>query len=310
MKFILFDKIRIGDVEEAKRFYYEYLYMLIKRLFLNDWRYKHNNYTLLLQNPHYIRSYDYVLMSEEIFQNFVPRFEKALYSNQPCNDLFIGIAQLEDEIVMKISESHDRSYKGFDYTSHKLNSLKETIPLLKNFNPSYTKKVNIDKKILRKFKNFLKEHLDKLSNGVVIDQFFWDKFIKENLLPPMKYVNQHNRVHEYKSFNLKYLSWFFNIEGCLYLYEQFLLAEGKETLDSIIKDYELEEREAEREQLQFYFYHIAEVFYNHERGKKVMHTEAPPLYEEDMYKMYENYLGQDFNINNSSLNDPFIMIDR
>jgi hypothetical protein len=295
MKFILFDKLRIGDLEEAKRFYFEYLYMLIKRLLPNDWRNKHNNFNILLQNSSCMRSYDYVMKSEMIFQNFTLLFEKALYSNAPCNELLIGFVQLEDELVLNFLERTKYSTKL---------SLKETIPLLKNFNPHYTKKVNIDKKILRKFKNFLKDNSSLLS-GPSTDQFFWNKFIKDNLLPPMKYADQYNRVHEFKSFNLNYLSWFFNIEGCLYLYEQFLSIEGKETLNSIIKDYELEEREIEREQLQFYFYHMAEVFY---KGDKIKQTEAAPN-EQDMYKMYENYLGQDFNIS-SSINDPFIMMYR
>jgi hypothetical protein len=323
MKFILFDKIRIGDIDEAKRFYFEYLFTFAKKLYPNEWEVRHNKFILIINNPNLTRTYDYVIKSEEIFQQFTYLFEKSLLISSPFPVDDFVVDNLEEKLYFTYfnndyslnRSNNDLVNNSFSYMSKKQStteSLKERIPLLRSFNPSYTKKVNIDKKILRKFKNFLKENLE-LINNPDIDQYFWTKFLKESLFPPMKYIDQNNKVYEFKSFNLKYLAWLFNINGCLSLYDTFLLKEGKETLDSIINDYELEERESEKEQLQFYYYHIAEVFYNYEKERQKFppQIEAPPLYEEDKgFKMYETYIGQTFNMNTNKIDDLFSLMKR
>ena len=87
------------------------------------------------------------------------------------------------------------------------------------------RRVNLCKKIVRKFKKFLKNKKDIISP-------FWSKFAKENLLPPFK----HEEI-EFKSFSHTFLHWLFSHQGGVDLYNEFINFKGEEELDNIYSCY-------------------------------------------------------------------------
>jgi hypothetical protein len=307
MKYILLDKIRIGDFDNIKKFYNNYFLCLLKKTHPKIWEIKNNNFLFIISNPSLLRSYEYLIKSEQNFQNFVFVFEREIYSfiqikkgnNDNIQDLLenkislsVGefFSDLEDDIVYssknnisskEISKNNfydAKKDKSSIYNLHKKEylpklkrdlTLKETIPLLKNFNPNYTKRANVDKKILRKFKNYLKGILEKknYSHSTSTSNFgqenlFWFEFVNGNYFPPFKFYDEKEKKQkEFKSFNSNYLIWIFNREKAINFYEEFLKDCGKETLDSLLKEYSLDisEKSKEIEDLQFYLYHLAEV---------------------------------------------------
>jgi hypothetical protein len=96
------------------------------------------------------------------------------------------------------------------------------------FAPRYSRKVNIVKKILRKFKKYLKFRQSPINYP------FWICFTKENYFPPFK----HEDI-EFKSFSQSYLRWLFSHEGGIELYRDYLNERGKEDLHNIYKEYRI-----------------------------------------------------------------------
>ena len=119
---------------------------------------------------------------------------------------------------------------------------KNRIPFLKTFNPKFLKKENIDKKIFRRFRNFVRDKYD-VSQSLFFDhdRVFWKEFCQKNLLPPMKYTNPiNNRTIEFKSFNTKYFLWLFNQKGTFVFFNLFLQNQGESVLKSFVTEYNLE----------------------------------------------------------------------
>lgn len=136
--------------------------------------------------------------------------------------------------------------------------LKNTDPFLKNFNPKFLKKENIDKKIFRKFRNYVKDKFEKNANMFYdYDYSFWKKFCDENLLPPMK----HNYI-EFKSFNTKYFLWLFSQVGTYSLFNMFLEVKGDIVLKSFINEYNLEHSEEDNiiDKLKNYIFQIPKIY--------------------------------------------------
>jgi hypothetical protein len=145
--------------------------------------------------------------------------------------------------------------------------IKKKIPFLKEFNPKFTKRENIDKKVLRKFKKFLKDYykthkaeFDQLEN-----KEFWIIFLNGNLFPPMKYIQKDlSRTIEFKSFNTQYMAWIFSHKPSNRLYEMFLKQKGEDLYNSIIKKFKIDSESRDNietlSQLKCYVFNIAEIF--------------------------------------------------
>lgn len=139
----------------------------------------------------------------------------------------------------------------------------DKFPLLKNFRPKYTKRENVDKKILRKFKLFLKEKFkNKTLNIEDNDKNFWIMFINGNSFPPMKYTdNNTDEVVEFRSFNSKFLTWLFSKKGACSFYEQFVKEQLEKVASSIVKDYNIMDK-VDIDQLEFYIVNMQAIFTN------------------------------------------------
>jgi hypothetical protein len=145
------------------------------------------------------------------------------------------------------------------------NTLKKTFPMLKQFKPRYTKRENIDKKIIRRFKIALKDCYIHWITAMTTNQYdnhFWLMFINGNLFPPVKYHdNNTNENVDFKSFNSNYLIWLFNKRGAESFYRMFCLLYGGELINTIIEDYELKSAE-DISQLKNYVENLCNIFLN------------------------------------------------
>jgi hypothetical protein len=104
---------------------------------------------------------------------------------------------------------------------------------LKEYKFMQLKRENVDKKILRKFKKYLKaKSKDKKDNEIknyIKNNEFWSEYIKQNLMPPFNYEKE--KV-TFKSFNTQYLCWFFEHKYSLELFNFFI----KENYDNLIHE--------------------------------------------------------------------------
>jgi len=142
--------------------------------------------------------------------------------------------------------------------------VKVKIPYFKDFNIKFTKRENIDKKILRTFRKFLKEKLKK--NGVnwyalglnTAQKEFWINFIGENLMPPMKYKDVTECI-EFKSFSTNYIVWLLSHKGSVELYSYFINEKHEDVAGTFISKYNLKSSE-EVQQLNSYIKSFAYIF--------------------------------------------------
>jgi len=108
---------------------------------------------------------------------------------------------------------------------------------------------------LRKFRKYLKDNHKKVASEIS-GKVFWNKFIQDNLLPPMKY--QAENV-EYKSFNTNYMVWLMSHKGAVELYEKFISEHFDEILTMFVSKFSLKEGE-ELQQLRVYIKNLASIF--------------------------------------------------
>ena len=102
---------------------------------------------------------------------------------------------------------------------------------LRKFNPKSIKKEVIDKKIIRKFRKFLKNKIKlKKFNEYHPGFQFWKEFAFNNLVPPMLYINKEEKV-EFKSFKKGYIVWLVSKVGAKDFFSKFL----KEKKGSLIQ---------------------------------------------------------------------------
>ena len=148
-------------------------------------------------------------------------------------------------------------------------------PFLKTFNPKFLKKENIDKKIFRKFRKFVKSVLKqntKNSSIIIKNDIFWQKFCEKNLLPPVKIVENNGEIIEHKSFNIKYLIWLFNQEGAVELFNLFSEKEGENVINNFINEYNLKKSKEPNivQKLREYMKYIPDIYKMDNAQKRIM----------------------------------------
>ena len=147
---------------------------------------------------------------------------------------------------------------------------RETHPFLKTFNPKFLKKENIDKKIFRRFRKFVKALYKEKKNIQIFskNELFWERFYFKNLLPPVK-ITYNDKLIEHKSFNNQYLIWLFSQEGTTELFQLFIKKEAENVINNFIKEYNLVQSKEPNiiEKLRQYINYIPEI-YSLNNGKK------------------------------------------
>ena len=167
-------------------------------------------------------------IEEELFNlNLNLDNKKNLFTVYSVNNQNINTNTSQTESVIDIDTSSNIvkniDTKKFVENNNFISSSQEENKEKKNINKF--RRVNLCKKIVRKFKKFLKNKKDIISP-------FWSKFAKENLLPPFK----HDEI-EFKSFSHTFLHWLFSHKGGVDLYNEFINLKGEEELDNIYSCY-------------------------------------------------------------------------
>ncbi len=113
--------------------------------------------------------------------------------------------------------------------------LRDKIEYLKKFKPKFIKRENMDKRIIRNFRKFLIDS-NKIKTLTISLNSFWEKFIKENLLPPMEFIDENQQKISYKSYNTNFMIWLFSKNKARELFEEFLKKKGDLLLSQVIEN--------------------------------------------------------------------------
>ena len=210
------------------------------KVYVQTWQHKHKNFLAILNNPQLLRNYEYIKKSEAHLEKFIFHFQqsllnfiKSIYTLTDMTPMQIqmSLSDLEDELIYDnintLSKTNLEYYpikdkkllfdKSSNYNTYTKNIPKNVKDKSKRniFLPLYIKRSYLDKKIVRKFKLFIKK--GKYDGNKIQNLSFWIIFSNENLLPPVRIEGV-----EYKSFNTNYLLWLFNKKGAAEMYEMFL----------------------------------------------------------------------------------------
>ena len=174
-------------------------------------------------------------------------------------------------------------------------------PFLKTFNPKFLKKENIDKKIFRRFRKFVRILYKKNKNFSIFikNPVFWKKFYMKNLLPPVKIIlNQNGQIIEHKSFNTQYLIWLFKQEGTAELFQMFTKNESENVINNFVEEYDLNKSEETNiiEKLKEYMKYIPKIYTSKDNNKIVLEENKENFVtnllmnkeEEDLESIYSN----------------------
>ena len=185
------------------------------------------------------------------------------------------------------NSNYNNFSKKYEIKTNPKKRFRDIHPFLKTFNPKFLKKENIDKKIFRRFRKFVKSLYKKNKNLPVFikNPLFWRKFYVKNLLPPVKIVLNHNgNLIEHKSFNTQYLIWLFNQEGTTELFEMFAKNELEFVINNFIEEYDLSESKEPGiiEKIKQYIKYIPEIYGEQNQSKEV-------ILEENLQNFEINY---------------------
>ena len=157
-------------------------------------------------------------------------------NSESITNNFNSIGNKRNSKISINSKSSNKSYKS-DLRKKKI----------KEFKFKQLKRENVDKKILRKFKKFLKHILknknekenDNEVKNYISNNEFWFDYIKMNLMPPFCYDKE---KISFKSFNTQYLCWFFEHKFSLELFNIFIKNNYDDLLELIVNTYNLNEQ--------------------------------------------------------------------
>jgi hypothetical protein len=178
----------------------------------------------------------------------------------PVNNIELSTA-LPSTSSPDLNSNYYQLHKPFVPTIKKQENLKERYPLLNQFRPKYTKRENIDKKILRKFKAYLvSESKAKQLNMTFCDKNFWIMFINGNIFPPLKYTDTNTgEFVDFKSFNSNFMNWLFSKKGAEQFYNSFIANEGDNTVNFLTDEYLVHKIE-DVNQLDYYVKNLFKIF--------------------------------------------------
>lgn len=141
--------------------------------------------------------------------------------------------------------------------------IKQLLPSLNQIKIKFTKRENIDKKIMKLLKNFIKVNIKKKNQNFlneIKNVGFWNRFIQGMYTPPFKIVDDStNENLEFKSMNSFYLVWIFQNDFATEIYKLFLKEKSNVLLDSFIEYFNLKESD-DIKTLKYYIYNFHKIF--------------------------------------------------
>jgi len=181
--------------------------------------------------------------------------------------------------------------KKYKVKTNQKKRFRDIHPFLKTFNPKFLKKENIDKKIFRRFRKFVKAYYKENKNSQIFSKnvHFWKKFYVKNLLPPVKITSNNGEIIEHKSFNTQYLIWLFNQEGTTELFQLFIQKELENIINNFINEYNLSKCSEDGiiEKLKQYISYIPEIYdsYNNNQ-KKIILEENKEIFDVNEFREF------------------------
>ena len=194
--------------------------------------------------------------SDFIFENKKFFINNNFYNKEKNNNFIINNKKTNknNETISITSNNSNNSNNESTKKNMKQQIIIKNYPKYKSYKNDYRKKKikeykfrklkreNVDKKILRKFKKFLKKCLKEKSENEVKNYInnngFWPNYISMNLMPPFAYEKENI---SFKSFNTQYLCWFFDHKFSLELFNIFINIKYDDLLNTIKDDYKLKE---------------------------------------------------------------------
>lgn len=199
---------------------------------------------------------------------------------------------------IKNNQKKNRNINSFSTQIQLLNkpsnksTLIQQLPFLNSFKPTYAKRETIDKKILRTFRKYVKEQYNNKNfcTEKQHDPNFWILFINGNILPPLNYYdNSSEELIHFKSFNSRFLLWFFSKDGIKDVYNSFIKHANGKILNKMIEFYQIKQKD--RENLNSYIINLPFIFdislvskkniKNRDRSREYQETEEKEIYDEE-----------------------------
>ena len=181
-----------------------------------------------------------------------------------------GDKTLSTNFITNGNNLNPLTYRGSKHEnkSKHYNTKKLKISFLKDLNFKDLKRENIDKKLLRKSRKFLREKLKKdminwdVMNLTDSEKNFWVTYLSNNLHPPFKFHdNNTNKVVEFKSFNTKFNIWLFSHKGSVHLFDLYLNEKFNEILNKMIDKFSISDSSEIRD-LEYYIKNISNIYYS------------------------------------------------
>ncbi|MCQ2821242.1 MAG: hypothetical protein MJ252_28620, partial [archaeon] len=189
---------------------------------------------------------------EEIKKVYVPK-NKILFKVTKDKEENDNSSNSNEKTEDEKSKEKETSFKTKNYL-HKI------FPLLEEFKPSYTKRENIDKKAIRRFRKYLLSKKKFFNHDEIKDNHFWPCFLAGNLFPPVNYYDYNLKEYSnFKSFNASYLIWLFSKEKVKEYFEVFIKEDGMEFAKSLIIKYKIQ-TEKEKTELLNYLQKLPKIF--------------------------------------------------
>ena len=289
--------------------------------------YKNNEINIYKSENKYdifsIKDFDKVVLDEfnfnedensDLFESKIP-FEnyynpdfifdnKKFFINNNFNDKEINNnSKINNNNKNNKNESNNKT-NNLKFKSYKYDFRKKKI---KEYKFITIKRENVDKKILRKFKKFLKHKLkEKADNEIknyIKNNGFWPDYIKMNLMPPFSYEKENI---SFKSFNTKYLCWFFEHKFSLELFNIFIKIKYNELIDLIKEHYKLKEDSNDYNLLKTYINSMPMIYGNESTRSTAFSSHIAESDEEYIKKNSEQISIEEENSsenNNNSINN-------
>jgi hypothetical protein len=169
---------------------------------------------------------------------------------------------------------------------------------IKEYKFRQLKRENVDKKILRKFKKFLKNKSKEKENNeiksFIKSNEFWSEYIKLNLMPPFNYDKENIT---FKSFNTQYLCWFFEHKFSLELFNIFVRDNYENLLTMIKEAYTLSEDSDDYSLLKNYINTMPLIYGKESENRSTAYCSNTKLFDDDINEV--NGVSQ---INNDGIN--------
>lgn len=171
--------------------------------------YQNNNKQLFNSNKNYENN-----ASRKYSQTTSLLNQDSIYNNTNTNQ----DANSLNKLLLNINENSFNIDKPILEDNKFTKNKNAKLSVLKKFNFKQVKRENIDKKVIRKFKKFLEEKFQDLSQLSDQSLTFSLSLIKNKVFPPLIT----DTGLSFKSFNTSYMIWFFSHKDAFIFYNEFI----------------------------------------------------------------------------------------